>query len=118
MKALFDTNILIDYLLGKTEAKKEIFQHEQPYISIITKMEILVGASKDDEEIVRYFLNNFTIVDINQDISEIAISIRKTTKIKLSDAIIWACAKYIGSLLITRNTKDFPAHARDIVIPY
>lgn len=44
MKAVFDTNILIDYLIGNLLAKKEIEQYQSPQISIITKMEILVGV--------------------------------------------------------------------------
>lgn len=44
MKVLFDTNILIDYLLGHTVASKELEQYKDCQISIITKMEILVGV--------------------------------------------------------------------------
>ena len=118
MKAVFDTNILIDYLLGNSLANKEIVQYKNPQISIITKMEILVGASEDTEEVIREFLDNFTIISLNDEIAEIAIIIRKEHKIKLPDAIIWASAKYSNSLLVTRNTKDFPAHSADIKIPY
>jgi predicted nucleic acid-binding protein len=55
MKAVFDTNILIDYLIGNLLAKKEIEQYHSPQISIITKMEILVGVT-DNEEIIKEFL--------------------------------------------------------------
>ncbi|XVN42271.1 MAG: type II toxin-antitoxin system VapC family toxin [Candidatus Rickettsia vulgarisii] len=118
MKALFDTNILIDYLLGIEEARNELSEYKDPQISIITKIEILVGTTKDDESIVREFLGNFTIINLNEEICEIVISLRKKHKIKIPDAIIWATAKYNNSLLITRNTKDFPNHSSDIKIPY
>lgn len=118
MKVLFDTNILIDYLLGHVEASKELEQYKIAQISIITKMEILVGASQDNEEIIRDFLSYFIIIALNEEIAEIAVAIRKSHKIKLPDAIIWATAKYTSSLLVTRNTKDFPAHASDIKVPY
>ncbi|WP_197062049.1 PIN domain-containing protein [Rickettsia hoogstraalii] len=48
MKATFDTNILIDYLLGNLSARREISLYNNPQISIITKMEILVGTSKEN----------------------------------------------------------------------
>ncbi|WP_253308468.1 type II toxin-antitoxin system VapC family toxin [Rickettsia endosymbiont of Orchestes rusci] len=118
MKAVFDTNILIDYLLGKLPASNELKQYKNPQISIITKMEILVGTSEDTEEITKKFLDNFTVISLNEEIAEIAVAIRKEYKIKLPDAIIWATAKYNNSLLITRNIKDFPIHASDIKIPY
>jgi predicted nucleic acid-binding protein len=111
MKALFDTNILIDYLQGIEGAREELSEYHDLQISIITKIEILVGTIKDDEDIVREFLDNFTIVNLNEEICEIAISLRKKHKIKIPDAIIWATAKYNNSLLITRNTKDFPNHS-------
>ena len=44
IKALFDTNILIDYLLGVPACKKETGKYTKKYISIITRMEILVGV--------------------------------------------------------------------------
>jgi predicted nucleic acid-binding protein len=84
MRALFDTNILIDYLLGFKEAKKELEQYSNHCISIITKMEILVGTSRENEEVTRDFLNNFTAIDINNEIAEIAIQICKETKLKLN----------------------------------
>ncbi len=118
MRALFDTNILIDYLLGYNEAKLEIEQYNEPAISIITKMEVLVGASVDDEDKIKSFLEHFTIIPLNEEIAEIAVEIRKNKKIKLPDAVIWASAKYINSLLITRNIKDFAAQSADIKVPY
>lgn len=117
MKAVFDTNILIDYLIGNLLAKKEIEQYQSPQISIITKMEILVGVT-DNEEIIKEFLNGFNIIPLNDEIAEIAVNIRKENKIKIPDAIIWATAKYTDSLLITRNTKDFQELGADIKIPY
>ena len=53
MKAVFDTNILIDYLIGNLLAKKEIEQYQSPQISIITKMEILVGVTDNEEIIIK-----------------------------------------------------------------
>lgn len=118
MNAVFDTNILIDYLLGNSSARREINLYNNPQISIITKMEVLVGTSQANLKIIESFLKNFIIINLNEEIAEIALILRKENKIKLPDAIIWATARYTNSLLITRNTKDFPIQAFDIKIPY
>ncbi len=117
MKGVFDTNILIDYLNGFSQAKKELSLYKTPQISIITKIEILVGSINNDK-IIDEFLNCFKIIDLNEDISYLTVKIRKENKVKLPDAIIWATAKYTESLFITRNTKDFLGLGDDIKFPY
>ena len=93
MKVLLDTNILIDYLIGYREAATLIAQYETPLISIITKIEILVGAESKNKDIICDFLKRFHVIDLNDEIADIAIEIRRNNKIKLPDAIIWASAK-------------------------
>ncbi len=44
MKALFDTNILIDYLNGHAEAAAEIAKHGERLISRVSWMETLAGV--------------------------------------------------------------------------
>jgi predicted nucleic acid-binding protein len=104
--------------MGYEQAKVELEQYNSPQISIITKMEVLIGTTEDNEEIIRDFLDNFIIIPLNEDIVEIAVEIRKKNKVKQPDAIIWATAKYKNSLLITRNIKDFSMQSADIKIPY
>ena len=119
MKGLFDTNILIDYLTGHSQAKKELTKFETVIISIISWIEVMVGVNGEkEEEIIRNFLSRFQIIDINQEIAEKAVSIRKKRKIRLPDALIWASAIETDCLLVTRNIKDFPADDPGIRIPY
>lgn len=47
-----------------------------------------------------------------------AVQIRKTARIKLPDALIWASAQAHSMLLVTRNTKDFSASEPGVRIPY
>jgi predicted nucleic acid-binding protein len=57
VKALFDTNILIDYLKGIDAAQAELARHRQPLISIVTWMEVLAGVRTDEEsDVVEMFL--------------------------------------------------------------
>jgi predicted nucleic acid-binding protein len=44
VKALFDTNVLIDYLSGVKAAKAELAKYSDKAISMITWMEIQVGT--------------------------------------------------------------------------
>ncbi len=37
---------------------------------------------------------------------------------RLPDAIIWATAREASALLVTRNTKDFPADVPGVRVPY
>ena len=118
VKALFDTNILIDFLSGRPEARREIDLHEDRAISIVTWMEVMVGATPDTEARLRGFLSGFEVVDIDQDGAEAAVDLRRRHRIKLPDALIWAAARRSGALLVTRNTRDFPVGDPGIRAPY
>ena len=119
VKALFDTNILIDYLNGIADAGKEIGRYRQKAISLITWMEVMAGATAQDEAVIKAFLSQFELLPIDSVVSAEAVAIRRTRRIKLPDAIILATARTGDRLLITRNTKDFPAGLDvDVRIPY
>jgi len=119
MNALFDTNLLIDYLLGVNEARAEIERYRVRLISIITWMELLIGAHDDAEaDLIEMFLRDFRTVDITRGIAREAIRIRRERRIRLPDALIWATARSESALLVTRNSKDFPKAEPGIRIPY
>ena len=118
MKALLDTNILIDYLNGVAAAREEIGRYESPMISPITWMEVMVGVKDNEYQPVRSFLSRFSQVSIDANVAKIAVSIRRDHKMRLPDAIIWASARRENALLVSRNTKDFPADAPDVRVPY
>ena len=107
MKALLDTNILIDYLNGIDAARQEIGRYLTPTISVITWMEVMAGAKDDDEAVLRRFLQRFRCIAIDQPIAERTVQLRRTLHLKLPDAIIAASAQVNDVLLVTRNTKDF-----------
>ena len=118
VKALFDTNILIDYLNGIPKAKHELDRYPEKAISIITWMEIMVGATDDMAIPTRAFLNAFNVLPLDESVSERAVELRKSTKIKLPDAIVWATAQVHSLLLVTRNKKDFTGKEPGIRLPY
>ena len=119
MKALFDTNILIDYLNGVEAAKAEIERPADRLISSITWMEVLAGARNDeDEDVIEMFLRDFHVVDVTRGIARGAVEIRRARRIRLPDAIVWASARAESAVLITRNTKDFPKEDLGVRVPY
>ncbi len=119
MKALFDTNILIDFLNGISEAKKEIEIYRHRFISRISWIEVMVGAENEKEQkSAREFLENFKIIEIDQEISEEGVRIRQKEKIRLPDALIAATAQVHHCLLVTRNLKDFDPRKPWVRIPY
>jgi predicted nucleic acid-binding protein len=118
VKVLFDTNILIDYLNGIQLAKEELARYEYKAISIITSMEVLLGATPENDGAIRAWLDTFDIISLDASIANSAIKIRRQYKIKLPDAIILASAHVHALLLVSRNTKDFSADEPGIRIPY
>lgn len=118
MKALLDTNILIDYLNGIDAAREEIDRYETALISPINWMEVMVGVNDNEHQAVRSFLSRFDLVDIDADVAEIAVSIRRNHNMRLPDAIVWASAKRESALLVSRNIKDYPADSPGVRVPY
>ena len=119
MKALFDSDILIDYLVGVPEADVELRHYSERLISVVSWTEVMIGASSADEVVqCRDFLASFSVIPFDLAIAEEAARIRRSTRIKLPDAIIWASAKVTGALLVTRNTRDFPSVDPFVRIPY
>ena len=116
--ALFDTNILIDHLNAVPQAREEIQRFENRAVSIITWMEVMVGASADLMEPTRLFLDGFKIIALDDEIANRAVALRRAHRIKLPDAVIWATAQTTDRLLVTRNTKDFPPDDPGIREPY
>lgn len=119
MNALFDTNILIDFLRGVEAAHTEIASYDDKTISIISYMEVMAGTTPANEAATRAFLQNeFDVVHLDGAIAERAIGIRREKSVKLPDAIIWATAAQRGLVIITRNRRDFPADDPKVRIPY
>jgi hypothetical protein len=119
MKALFDTNILIDYLNGVPAAQAEFGRHRRRLISVVTWMEVLAGARDGaEEDVIEMFLRDFTLVELSRPIAREAVALRRARRIRLPDAIIWSSARHESALLVTRNTKDFPRDEPGIRVPY
>ncbi|MGH9321367.1 MAG: type II toxin-antitoxin system VapC family toxin [Vicinamibacteria bacterium] len=119
MRALFDTNILVDYLNGIAKARSEIEIFPERAISVISWAETMVGARGQEEEgTIQGFLADFSVVEVDLEIAREAVSLRRGRRLRLPDALIWATARLQGAVLVTRNTKDFPKKDPGIRVPY
>jgi len=118
VNALFDTNILIDHLRGVPQARSELGRYDLTAISVITWIEVMVGAPADTEQNTRGFLSGFALVGLDGAISDLAARLRRTHRIKLPDAIVWASARVRGMLLVTRDSRGFPADDPGVRVPY
>ena len=77
-------------------------------ISFITELEALSYPyiTERDERNIKNLLGEILIVDINKEIKDYTIDLRKRYKLKLPDAIVAATAIYLKADLIT-NDKEF-----------
>ena len=114
----FDTNILIDWLNDSPKAIAELSRYKKHRISRVVWTEILAGESLGRRDTLRQVIASFEVVEIDARIAAAAADIRYRSPMKLMDAYILATAQVNGAILITRNTKDFPAAMPGIRVPY
>lgn len=78
-------------------------------ISVISRIELYAYSklTEQDKESLDIMTAQASVLNINDDIIEKTIEIRKTYKTKLPDAIIASTAMVYGFTLISRNLNDF-----------
>ena len=104
---LIDTNILIYIIQGKPEV--EYFANEGGLaVSYITEMETLgkYMIPSAEKQVISGFLSRCYIIEMTEQIKQLAINIKQQTRIKLPDAIISATAIESKLLLVTAD-RDF-----------
>ena len=120
---VFDTGIVLDILAGHTPARGELdralSQGGRPWVSRLTWAEILSHATPACQRDVEGFMAGFSIDEVDEEIASRAASLRRERpELGLLDATVLATAMTRGRVLITRNTRDFPAAMPGIRIPY
>ncbi len=101
---LVDTNISL-YLLSGNRTIAEILNGNGIFISFITQLELLSFNKLSQNEIhkIQSFINDCIIIDLNEDIKENVIKLRRKYKIKLPDSIIAATSEYFDLPIITAD---------------
>ncbi|QJB68481.1 PIN domain-containing protein [Parasphingorhabdus halotolerans] len=118
-----DANILIDALLGHRPAFHEMSRIAASGARMwISRMAWIEALSKGSDDVVRetaQFLERFGLDEIDDEIAHRAAALRRERpRLKSPDAIILATSLIRGRVLVTRNTKDFPANMPGIRVPY
>ena len=112
VKALFDTNILIDYLNAVPAARTELRRYNDKAISIITWMEFAEGYGDLQAEDCRLFLSHFPLLPINETIawraSRFARHLRELGT-PIGDHDVWLAATAVerDEPLVSRNLEHF-----------
>jgi predicted nucleic acid-binding protein len=115
---LLDTNILIDVLRGEAVALAWLEEQQQPHISVITWIEVLVGCREGETSRVHDWLESFPRLPLDDAIATETVVLRQQHGLKIPDAIILATARCGDCSLATRNVKDFPLALGGVVHPY
>jgi predicted nucleic acid-binding protein len=118
---LLDSVILIDHLNGLERAKHYVLSSnpDETAISVITRAEILVGVDERDEALVKAWLDQYHLLNIDKEIADLAATMRRQYNWKLPDAFQAAICLYHKIKLVTRNTRDFdPQRHAFVEIPY
>ena len=110
---LIDTNVTIEYI-GEILSRKALdfldnIIDTQYCISVINKIELLgfSGLSEKEEQKFLEFINGSDVLELDENVVNSTIEIRKKYKIKLPDSIIAATALVNNLTVLTHNVKDF-----------
>jgi predicted nucleic acid-binding protein len=119
----FDSNILIDALKGLEPARDELRRATsggaRAWISRMVWIEVLSKGSGEGLRRAEILLSGFGIDEMDVEIATRAASLRRERqRLRSPDAVILATAMLRGRVLVTRNTRDFPANMPGIRVPY
>lgn len=118
-KLLIDTSLLIAVLRGNRKIGRylnELINIARLYVSVITLIEIYVGAiSVRHEREAQELLSNFEVMPVDEGVAkETVVLIKnypsifgKTASRGTADALIAASAKTLGAKLISLNSRHF-----------
>jgi len=115
-RVILDSDVLIDLARGDARAVDLvdglISQGERPAISIITEMELFLGArTKAEQRSVRQLVQRFEVLPTSEMISvrarNLTVRYARSHGLTIPDAPIAATAIANRALLLTRNVRHF-----------
>lgn len=111
---LVDTDILINFLRGREEAKdflSSLLEESTIYCSVISVAEIHAGMKEHEREKTIELIDSLNIVEVTRDIAEKAGKYKREEKkqiLELDDCFVAATAYIKGAVLATGNGKHYP----------
>jgi predicted nucleic acid-binding protein len=114
---LLDTNIVL-YLLSGDKFLSELLYQKKLYLSFINQLELLgfKGITKEQHNEINKFIKECIVIDINEEIKNDVILLRKTSKLKLPDSIVLATAQFLSIPLITSNVDFNLVKSAEVII--
>jgi predicted nucleic acid-binding protein len=123
---LLDTDILIDFLRGRAQARAFLGGYQgaaaPPVISVVSVAELWAGVRPGEERATGALLSALRKISLSEAIAlaagDMLRTYRRSHGTELGDALIAATAVEIGATLITRNVKHYPMPAVTVLRPY
>ena len=114
---LLDTNVVL-YLLSGNSTIADTIDGAQIYVSFVTELELLgyKGITAKEQQKIKLFLNDCTIIDINDDIKKNTIAIKQKYQTKLPDAIIAATSLFTEIPLLTADVGFSKIGLIDVIL--
>jgi predicted nucleic acid-binding protein len=114
---VLDTNIVL-YLLRGDQVLSELLYQRKLYLSFISQLELLAfkGITTTQSSEIKKFIQDCIVIDINDEIKQEVISIRKNSKLKLPDCIVLATARFLNLPLITSDLDFKSTNFSEIII--
>lgn len=122
ISALIDTDIAIDYLRGKEEAKgivEGLWDEGKAYLSAISVYELFCGMREGEEEATDAFVEGCEVVEVDETIAREAGRLyreyrRRGVTVSGGDYIVAATALVLSVPLISNNKRHYPFEGLEV----
>ena len=114
---LLDTNTVL-YLLAGDETLANFLNGKILFISVISELELLSFKKLTQKEAItiKTFLSELKIENISEEIKTHTIKIRKSTNLKLPDAIIAATSISLNIPLVTSDKQISSVEGLNVIL--
>jgi toxin FitB len=102
-RILVDSDVLVDHLRGHRQFSRG---QDDLHVSAVTRAELFAGRGTEERRI-RRLLEPMTDLAVDTAIAERGGRLRRTSSLRLPDALIAATALEHRLTLVTRNVSDF-----------
>ena len=109
---LLDTNVFINAI------ERQLCLPAAHYaFSVTTELELLAfpGLLPEDEQAIKVILAQLTRVELDHQVKNETIKVRRSTQMKLPDSIISASASVAAATLVTDDVKLAAKHAGNVI---
>ncbi len=119
MTALFDTSVLLDYLLGDKRAGAAFEQYNHRALSVISWVELMSVAPKPEHDNTRSFLRSFERLSISEAIADEALRlIHERPGLPFHRALTWATALVNQMTYVTVDKSFVLTKDKGVQVPY